>query len=366
MNTNQPDRDATVGVLLMTYGAARGPEEVPAYLDSVYRGRAPADLVAEFQRRYRLVGGSPLVETTRAQAAALEALLNGEDARRGVRSNSPTHAPAGAPTATAPRTAAALAACHATRNGASNTVPVDGVAPVCRFRVEAGMQHTAPTIAEGLGRLAGDGADRVVAVVMSPQYSPIIMGGYLRKLEAARAEVAPELEVMVAGTWHTEPLFVEALARRVREALDRVPPEARASVPVILTAHSLPESVVQREPHYIDQLKETVRAVAEAVPLAPGRWRFAYQSAGHAPEPWLTPDMKDLLPGIAEEGHRHVLMVPVQFLADHLETLYDIDVAAGEEAEEVGLGFHRIEMFDTWPQFIEVLAHVVQRELANG
>lgn len=318
LNLYSPDSSAArVGVLLMTYGAAQSPEGVPAYLQSVYRGNAPQAVVEEFQRRYRLVGGSPLVEITRAQAAALEELLNAE-----------------------------------AETGTS-------------YRVEAGMQHTAPFIEDGLRALVEAGCTRVVAMVMSPQYSPIIMGGYGRKLDAARHVLPSDTELVVAGTWHTLPAFIDALAGRVRAALAKLPPEERDDVPVILTAHSLPESVVQREPHYIEQLKETVTAVAEAVPLRDGQWQFAYQSAGHSPEPWLTPDMKDLLPGLADAGHRNVLMVPVQFLADHLETLYDIDVGAREEADEVGIRFQRIEMFNTAPEFIRVLAEVVHRELAS-
>ncbi len=323
LNTSEPTRIPSpasprrIGVLLMTYGAASSPERVPEYLNSVYRGRAPQNVIEEFQRRYRLVGGSPLVEITRQQAAALADLLNSQ------------------------------------------------ATPGEEYHVEAGMQHTPPFIEEGLRKLAEAGCEKIVAMVLSPQYSPIIMGGYGRNLDAARHVLPEDVQLTVAGTWHTMPSFIDALVLRVREALDKLPPEEREDVPVILTAHSLPESVVQREPHYIEQLQETVRLVAEGVPLKPGQWQFAYQSAGHSPEPWLTPDMKDLLPGLAEDGHKHVLMVPVQFLADHLETLYDIDVAAREEADEVGIGFHRIEMFNTMPAFIAVLAEVVHRELSE-
>ncbi len=323
MNTSEPTLILSpafprrIGVLLMTYGAASSPETVPEYLNSVYRGRAPQNVIEEFQRRYRLVGGSPLVEITRQQAAALADLLNSESA------------------------------------------------PGEEYHVEAGMQHTPPFIEEGLRKLAEAGCEKIVAMVLSPQYSPIIMGGYGRKLDAARHVLPEDVQITVAGTWHTMPSFIDALVLRVREALDQLPSDEREDVPVILTAHSLPESVVQREPHYIEQLQETVRLVAEGVPLKPGQWQFAYQSAGHSPEPWLTPDMKDLLPGLAEDGHKHVLMVPVQFLADHLETLYDIDVAARAEADEVGIGFYRIEMFNTRPAFIAVLAEVVHRELSE-
>lgn len=311
----------TTGVLLMTYGAATTPDDVPAYLDSVYGGEAPEEVVTEFRRRARLVGGSPLVEITRAQAEALEEELN-----------------AGSPDA--------------------------GSADGGGYRVRAGMRHTPPFVVDGLAELVGAGCDRVVAIVMSPQYSPIIMGGYRDAVAEAREKVAPEVPVRVADAWHDLPAWLDALAQRVREALDALPPRERATVPVVLTAHSLPERVVQREPRYLDQLHETIRGVVDRVGLADDRWQFAYQSAGHSPEPWLTPDMKDLLPGIAAAGHRRVLMVPVQFLADHLETLYDIDVGAREEAEEAGLTFHRIEMPNTMPAFISALAEVVHREEA--
>lgn len=306
--------NAPTGVLLMTYGAAATPEDVPAYLNHAYRGRAPQDLIEEFQRRYRLVGGSPLVQITRQQAEALQQMLNEEAGGE-------------------------------------------------RYIVEAGMQHTPPFIADALKSLAEQGCRRILALILSPQYSPIIMGGYNRAVDATRAELPEDVTVTVAGAWHTQPSFIEALSERVREALDALPAEERDTVPVILTAHSLPKPVIDREPEYLDQLMDTVHRVVERVGLPDGRWSFAYQSAGHTPEEWLKPDLKDLLPGLREAGHSSVLVVPVQFVADHLELLYDIDVAAREEAESEGLAFHRIEVFNTRPEFIRVLAEVVQREL---
>ena len=112
----------------------------------------------------------------------------------------------------------------------------------------------------------------------------------------------------------------------------------------------------------LDQIHETVQAMVDRVGLAGDRWQFAYQSAGHTPEEWLTPDMKDLLPGIRANGHQHVLMAPVQFLSDHLEILYDVDVAAKNDAERLGINFHRIESLNNSPKFIRALAEVV---LAN-
>jgi ferrochelatase len=121
---------------------------------------------------------------------------------------------------------------------------------------------------------------------------------------------------------------------------------------------------VDRDPGYIDQLRETADAVAQRAGLPEGRWSFAYQSAGHTPEEWLTPDVKDVLPELAERGVRDVLVVPLQFVADHLEILYDIDVAAAEEARTHGITLFRIEMPNTSLAFIRTLAAVVNREMS--
>jgi ferrochelatase len=304
------------GVLLMTFGSARDAGEVPDYLRSVRGGGEPDPaLVAEFQRRYELVGWSPLVGITLAQAEALQRAL-------------------------------------------------DAGAGPGRYVVAAGMLHSEPRIDDAVRTLAAAGARSLLGVVLSPQYSPLIMGGYDRALAAAAARHLPDAEVRVAGPWHATPGFVAELAGRVGEALARLPEPAR--VPVVFTAHSLPRAVVDRDRAYLDQLAETIELVAARAGLPRERWQFAYQSAGHTPEEWLEPDLKDLLPGLREAGHEDVLVVPVQFLADHLEILYDIDVAARQEAEAAGLCFHRIELPNTSPVFIGALAEVVRREERPG
>jgi ferrochelatase len=301
-------------VVLMTYGSAQTGDEVPAYLASVRGGRAaPEELTAEFRRRYELIGFSPLVRITQAQGQALQEAL---DARHG--------------------------------RG--------------RFRVEVGMLHSEPRIEAAVRRLAAARAAQLVGVVLSPQWSPIIMGGYTRAFDTAAAAHLPHVPRRVAGPWHELPAFIDSLAARVRQALDRFDPVRRERLAILLTAHSLPESVVQREPEYLRQIMATVDAVAARAGLRPEEWDFAYQSAGHSPEPWLTPDLKDLLPGLRAAGRTAVLVVPVQFLADHLEILYDIDIAAREEAESAGLEFHRIELMNTAPDFVAALAEVVERE----
>lgn len=298
--------DHRLGVLLMTYGSpANDLSDLADYLAAVRGGRPASDeLVAEFQRRYELIGGSPLIPITREQAAAVADEL----ARRGV----------------------------------------DAVATV-------GMRFSSPSIAGGLRELAGLGSTVVSAVVMSPQHSQLLMGGYQRALDLAVAELggaAPS--VHLAPAWWSEPDFVGAVADRIREGLQGLP----AGAPVLLTAHSLPRRVADTEPGYLDQLRATAEAVAAASGLPAERWWFCWQSAGHEPGEWMTPDFADLIPQLRGAGHEAVLVAPIQFLADHLEVLYDVDIGAREQAERAGMRFARIESLNTAPRFIRALAGV--------
>ena len=302
------------GVLLLTFGSAVTSADVPEYLRSVRGGREPStEVVEEFRMRYDVIGRSPLIDITLAQAAALRELLDRE-------------------------------------HGAGT------------FVVRAGMQHSDPCIAVAVDELVALGAHTVVGVVLAPQYSPIILAGYERAAAAAR-DAHPDLDLRVAGPWHTDPAWIASLSDRLRAARDALPAEA-AGAPVIFTAHSRPRAVVDRDPGYIEQLRETAAAVAARTGLATEQWQFAYQSAGHTPEPWLTPDVKDLLPAMRDDGVTTVVVAPVQFLSDHLEILYDIDVAAVQEARSLGIDMRRIEMPNASPSLIEALAAVVHRELA--
>lgn len=304
--------------MLMTYGSPTTLDDIPVYLRHVYGGReASAEVIKEFRRRYDLIGGSPLVRITREQAAALEKELNAQH-------------PAG-PT----------------------------------FHVVAGMRFAPPFIADATAEVAA-GANQLLGVIMSPQYSPIIMNGYVRTLEDAVKDLhRDDLELKIARDWHLQPYFLQAIAERVQQALNCFPPELRERVPVLLTAHSMPKRVVEKEPNYINHLKETAAAVAELVGLPSERWMFCYQSAGHTPEEWLKPDFADMMPELKAAGHSHVLIAPVQFLADHLEILYDIEIGAREQAETHGIQFARIESLNTSPLFIKALAAVVEETMGH-
>jgi len=297
------------GVLLMTYGSPSSleREDIRAYLARVRGGREPdAELVDEFTRRYEVIGGSPLIGITREQAAGLAIELG--------------------------------------------------------WPVEVGMRFSEPSILAGLTALAGAGVSTVVAIVLSPQYSPLLMSGYARAIDEARATMGDDApKVMVAGAWHEEPAFIAALADRVTDALGRISPEEREATSILMTAHSLPRRVADQEPGYLGQLRATAEAVAARAGLSDREWTFCWQSAGHEPGEWMKPDFADLMPDIAASGGRSVLVAPVQFLADHLEILYDVDVGAREQAETHDLTFRRIASLNAHPDLIEALAAVARR-----
>jgi ferrochelatase len=291
----------------MTYGSPRDLDDVGAYMTRVRGGREPdPELLTEFRRRYDVIGMSPLIDITRAQADGLESVLG------------------------------------------SNYV------------AGAGMRFSEPSIATVVRELRTRGAERFLGVILSPQYSPILMSGYVKALQDA-ADGAP---TRCVEAWHLNPAFIDVLASRIRASLARFPDDVRDRVPVLLTAHSLPKRVVDREPDYVDQLRDTANAIAAAADLAPDRWWFVYQSAGHTPEEWLKPDMLDVLPELARAGHRDVIVAPVQFLADHLETLYDVDIGGREQALDAGFEtFVRVDAPNAAPDFVAALADVVRGEM---
>ena len=308
----QPERP--IGVLVMAYGGPDSLDDIEPYLLDVRGGRPTRpELVEEIRERYRLIGGrSPIRELTEAQAAALEAKLN---------------------------------------QGA------DGP----HYRVYVGMRHWRPFIQQAVQRMADDGIRRAVGIVLAPHYSRMSIGAYIKKAEEARAVVHPDLDLVYVESYHLHPLYLRAIAERVQATRMRFPEEDRASVPVIFTAHSLPERILQWEDPYPRQLLATAQAVADR--LGQPRWQFAFQSAGATSEPWLGPDVADVVRDLAASGERQVLVAPVGFVSDHVEILFDLDVELRAEADHLGVHLERTPSLNDEPLFIAALADVVRQRL---
>jgi protoporphyrin/coproporphyrin ferrochelatase len=301
------------GVLLMAHGSPDNLADMAAYLQHVRGGRpTPQALVDEIRRRYGLIGGrSPLLDLTRAQGKALEKRLNSEDGR---------------------------------------------------FRVYVGMRHWHPFIRDTVQQLVDDGVRRVIAVSMAPQYSRLSVGAYQRALETARIELGVSLDVSRVASWHDHPLLLQAFAERVQEALAPLPEETRTRVRLIFTAHSLPERILAEADPYPHEVRRTAAGVARRLGLE--AWDVAYQSQGATAEPWLGPSLDDVFAKCAAQGQRRLLLVPIGFVCDHVEILYDIDMLAQSVAQKKGLCLMRTASLNTSATFIEALASVVKAHLS--
>jgi ferrochelatase len=298
---------APIGVLVMAYGGPNSLDEVEPYLLDVRGHRpTPAHVVDEVKSRYAAIGGrSPILEKTTAQARALEAALGG--------------------------------------NG--------------HFKAAVGMRHWQPRIAEGLASLADAGIERVVGLVMAPHYSRMSIDLYFTQVDAACGALA----TAPVREWHLLPGFLVALEDRIAEALDRFPQAQRDTVPLLFTAHSLPQRILASGDPYPAQLAATVEALLPRLGEH-GRnrvHRFAYQSAGRTGEPWLGPDARQAVDELAGEGHRTVLVAPVGFTCEHVEVLYDVDIELREHARGLGVRLERIEMVNDHPALIAGLAETV-------
>jgi protoporphyrin/coproporphyrin ferrochelatase len=245
------------------------------------------------------------------------------------------------------------------RLGIEDGSPLNAVTEETRAALErelglpvfTGMKHWTPRIAEAAGRALEDGARTVVGLVLAPHYSRLSIAGYRAQLEAA---LAGRAVLRFVESWHDDPGFVAFVADRVRGA--------RAHV--VFTAHSLPARILEDGDPYEEQLLETSTAIAERAALR--EWSFSYQSESQTGEPWLGPDILDHLDDLRGRGVRHVLVCPIGFVSDHLEIRWDIDTEAQEKAAELGITLERVEMPNAHPEFIAVLAALIEGALAGA
>ena len=295
-----------IGVLVMAYGGPDNLEQVEPYLMDVrgYRATAP-EIIHEVRERYREIGGrSPILERTQAQADALQNVLNqqGYD-----------------------------------------------------FKVFVGMRHWHPFIPDTLEEMRAQGVEQTVGLVMAPHFSRMSIQAYFNKIEEAKTG----MKVARVHDWHLLPEYLEAVTNRVRAALERFPESVRDDVPVIFTAHSLPERILEWGDPYPLQLLATTDALMER--LGPRPHEFAYQSAAISTEPWLGPDASEVMERYAAEGKRHMLICPIGFVCEHVEILYDIDIVYQSLAKKLDVQLERIVMLNDDPQMIRGLAGLVRQ-----
>ena len=302
------------GVLVMAYGGPASLDEIPGYLADIRHGRTtPQSVLDEITENYRAIGGSsPLLEVTRRQVDALAEELGSE------------------------------------------------------FRCYLGMRHWSPWIEDVVGEMVEDGVAEAVSLVLAPHFSALSVAKYQQKvadgLELSRGRICFEH----VASYHDAPGLVAAFAARVDEGLARWPEEERDSVHVVFSAHSLPERVLASGDPYAEQCLETARLVAAQVGLPDDRWSWAYQSAGRTPEPWAGPDIGEHLAALAAGGVRDVVSIPVGFVSDHVEILFDIDHRAAATAAGLGMRLERPPALNDDPVFIATLAGLVRARALDG
>jgi len=295
-----------VAVLVMAYGGPGNISEVEPYLMDIRGGRPTRpQLVEEIRARYARIGGrSPILELTRAQASAVGRALGNA------------------------------------------------------FRVYVGMRHWHPYIQDVVEEIARAGHRRIVGVAMAPHYSNMSVGAYEKKLLQA---ADGRLDVSLIRSWWSHPQFLDAVANRIAQALQRFP--RPSAVQVVFTAHSLPEKILASADPYPAELTASATEVAQRARLKD--WRLAYQSAGATPEPWLGPDVEAVLTELAKAGHDAVLLVPIGFVCDHVEILYDIDVECQALAKRLGVQLERTASLNDDAGLVAAVADVVRKAAAE-
>jgi ferrochelatase len=288
------------GVLLMAHGTPSSMEEMPEYLTLVRGGRAPSpELVAEMRRNYEAIGGQ------------------------------------------SPLTELTMAQANALAARLGPLVPV-----------AVGMRNWKPFIRDAVESLASAGVTRVVAIPLAPQFSTLSVSKYFAALEHA---VPSTIELLRVESFHAHPLLVGAFAERVRAA------RPGADEVIVFTAHSLPVRAIENGDPYPAEVAATAAAVAASAGIS--SYCLAYQSAGRTPEPWIGPDIGDLIREQASRGARAFFVVPIGFVCDHTEILFDIDVQAAAAASAAGATLRRSESLNSSPSFIAMLEALVRARL---
>ena len=308
--TDNADR---VGVVLMAYGTPRSPEEIEPYYTDIRRGRPPTpEALADLVARYDAIGGiSPLAKLTEDQRDGLQAALDEID----------------------PDT----------------------------YHVTLGLKHADPKVEAASAELATAGFSKLIGLVLAPHFSSYSIGQYLDRTRQGVADAAAATPVAGVESWAVEPAFVDFIAADLGERLATMRAEAEHPVRVLFTAHSLPQRIIDAGDPYPEELRSTAEAVAAKLGLTEGDdWTIAWQSAGRTPEPWIGPDILDVIDELGAAGqHSGVIVSAVGFVADHLEVLFDLDIEAAQRAEQIGLAFDRTACVNDEPSIMAALARRV-------
>jgi ferrochelatase len=292
-------------VLLLAHGTADSVDDIPEFMRHVTGGRpVPPHVIEEVQHRYSLIGHSPMNEITARQGKLLARALD--------------------------------------------------------MPVYIGMRNWKPFIPDVVKKIAADGIERVVGICLAPQNSRTSVGLYRKAVDGPQG---PPFTLDFVESWHDHPLLIEAFVDKLRTGREQASLEAGAKLPVIFTAHSVPERTIAEGDPYEAQTRETAALVAREAGLQDEEWKFAFQSQGMSGGAWLGPTVEETILGLKTQGHTGVFVQPIGFLCDHVEVLYDIDIGFQEFAKKHGLRLWRAESLNESPKLIAALADIASNRL---
>ncbi len=300
-------------IILLAFGGPSSIDDVEDFLTRLMKGRKPSsEQVERVKNRYRLIGGSsPLTGITKAQAEALEKKLN----QRGY-----------------------LLKCY------------------------IGMLYGHPLIEESLEKMLEEGVTEVVAIPMTPLRSRFSTEAYKKELNRVVDYLGKDLKISFLEGWHKNPKFLEAIREKISEGLANFSEEEREKIYILFSAHSLPKSGLEKDP-YLRDLKEMIHAVSDEIDGYP--WSVAFQSRAGEQEQWLGPDVESVLEILSKMDIKRVLIVPIGFITDHIEILYDIDILYKNKAESLGMVLRRSPSLNSSDKFIDALCDIVEKYLSE-
>jgi ferrochelatase len=297
-------RDKKTAVLLLAHGSPNSVDEVPNFLLRITGGRPlPPDIIEEVKHRYGKIGKSPLTELTLKQGELLEKKIE--------------------------------------------------------MPVYVGMRNWRPFIGQTLGKMMADGVRHAIVICLAPQNSRTSVGLYRTSLKSAD----PELSFDFVESWHDQPSLIKAFGGKLAAGRELANREAGAPVPVIFTAHSVPQRTILEGDPYEVQTRETAELVANAAGLDRAGWRFAFQSQGMSGGAWIGPTVEATILDLKRSGHNAAFIQPIGFLCDHVEVLYDVDVIFKEFAEKEGMRLWRADSLNDSPLLTEALADIVHSRM---
>ncbi|MCM3388624.1 ferrochelatase [Ureibacillus chungkukjangi] len=305
------------GLLVMAYGTPYKEEDIERYYTHIRHGRKPSEEhLEDLKARYKAIGGiSPLAEMTKKQAQALEARLN-------------------------------------------------EVQDEVEYKLYIGLKHIDPFVEDAVEAMVNDGIEEAVSIVLAPHFSTFSIKSYNGRAQEAIEKLGSNMTLTSVESWYYEPKFIEYWKEAVNAAFADMSNEEREKACLIVSNHSLPEKIKEAGDPYEEQLIETARLIQEATGVE--NVEVGWQSAGQTPEPWLGPDVQDLTRELYEQkGFRSFVYVPVGFVTEHLEVLYDNDYECKVVCDELGANYRRPPMPNTHPLFIDAMVDAIYNKLAK-